>query len=95
MSKLVPSSDIERIVGVPRHRSLHYGRASSTEQVVYILHSKECLATGRSLSECRFSVALDRGIDERRWTGYEDKAVALGVWNDDLVPLKGTEVVTD
>src|SRR6516225_9336266 len=35
MSKLVPSSDIERIVGVPRHRSVHYGRASSTEQVVY------------------------------------------------------------
>jgi hypothetical protein len=67
--------------------------------VVYILHSKECfercLATGSGLSECRFSVALDRGIDERRWNGYEDRTVALGVRNGDLVPLKGTEVVTN
>jgi hypothetical protein len=92
MSNLVPAEDIERIVGVARHRKAHYGRASSTEQVVYILHSKECLASGIDLTYCRFSVALDRGIDERRWLGYEDVPVALGVWNDDLVPLKGTEV---
>lgn len=92
MSNLVPAGDIEQIVGVARHRKAHYGRASSTEQVVYILHSKECLASGIDLRDCRFSVALDRGINERRWTGYEDVAVALGAWGDDLVPLKGTEV---
>lgn len=92
MSNLVPARDIERIVGIERHRTAHYGRASSTEQIVYILHSKACLDSGIDLRECRFSVALDRGIDERRWTGHEDVAVALGIWNDDLVPLKGTEV---
>lgn len=92
MTELVPGRDIEQIVGVERHRKAHYGRASSTEQVVYILHSKECLSSGIDLRDCRFSVALDRGINERRWTGYEDMAVALGVWNDELVPLKGTEI---
>jgi hypothetical protein len=92
MSNLVPTEDIERIVGTARHRKVHYGRASSREQVVYILHSKECLTSGIDLRGCRFSMALDRGIDERRWTGYEDVPVALGVWNDDLVPLKGTEI---
>jgi hypothetical protein len=92
MSDLVPAEDIERIVGVQRHYQAHYGRASSTEQVVYILHSKECLDSGIDLRECRFSVALDRGINERRWTGHEDVAVALGVWGDELVPLEGTEV---
>lgn len=92
MTDLVPAEDMERIVGVRRHHKAHYGRASSTEQRVYILHSKECLDSGIDLRGCRFSTALDRGIDERRWTGYEDVAVALGVWNGDLVPLKGTEI---
>ncbi|MFV8317158.1 hypothetical protein LAUMK4_05861 [Mycobacterium persicum] len=92
MTDLVPSEDIERIVGVSRKRDLHYGRAVSDEQTVYILHSKECLNSGIDLRECRFSIALDRGIDLRRWDGYEDVAVALGVWETKLVPLTGTEV---
>jgi hypothetical protein len=92
VSDLVPAEDIERIVGCPRHRKAHYGRAVSDEQTVYILHSKECLDSGIDLRKCRFSIALDRGIDLRRWDGYEDIAVALGVWETKLVPLYGTEI---
>lgn len=90
MTDLVPATEIERIVGIARHRQAHYGRAVSSEQVVYILHSKQCVDSGIDLRDCSFSTALDRGIDEQRWTGHEDVAVALGVWNDRLVPLTGT-----
>jgi len=92
MTDLVPAEDIERIVGMTRHRKVHFGRASSTGQVVYILHSKQCLGSGIDLRDCPFSVALDRGIDERQWTGYEDVPVALGVWDDTLVPLGRAEI---
>lgn len=92
MTLLIPSDDIERIVGASRHRRVHYGRAVSVEDMVYILHSKQCLASGIDLRACRFSVALDRGIQMRSWSGCEDVAVVLGVWNDRLVPLKGTAI---
>jgi hypothetical protein len=88
MSNLVPADDIERIVGINRHRRAHYGRAVSAEQTVYILHSRECLDSGIDLRACRFSVALDRGIDERNWSGMEDQPVPLGVLNQLLIPLE-------
>ena len=92
MSDLVPADDIERIVGVQRHRKAHYGRAVSAEQTVYVLHSHECRDSGIDLRECRFSVALDRGIKPEAWSGHQDVAVGLGVWDGRLIPLKGTEV---
>lgn len=101
MSELVPAEDIERIVGVSRHRKAHYGRLVSSEQAVYILHSKECLGSRIDLRDCRFSIALDRGIEAKQWAGYKDVPVALGVWSAikegaladaRLVPLKGTEI---
>lgn len=92
MSELVPADEIERIVGVRRHRKAHYGRAVSAEQTVYVLHSHECRDTGIDLRECRFSVALDRGINPEAWSAHLDVAVALGVWDGRLIPLKGTEV---
>lgn len=92
MTDLVPAEDIERIVGTERRYQAHYGRAVSAEQAVYILHSKRCLASGTDLRDCRFSVALDRGIDPKSWDGYEDVPVALGVWNDRLIPLSGTMI---
>jgi len=92
MSALVPADRIEQIVGVGRHRQAHYGRAVSAEQTVYILHSQRCLDTADDLRNCRFSRALDGGIDRQSWAGYEDQAVALGVWQERLVPLAGTEV---
>jgi hypothetical protein len=92
MSDLVPTEDIERIVDTGRHYQVHYGRAVSAEQTVYILHSKRCLESGIDLRDCRFSVALDRGINPEAWVGHEDVAVALGVWNTRLIPLRGTEI---
>lgn len=87
MSDLVNPSDIERIVGVKRGRSLHCGRAVSDEQMVYILHSRMCVDTGTDLRNCRFSIALDRGINERAWAGHEDRPVMLGIRNGLLIPI--------
>ncbi|MFC7450529.1 hypothetical protein [Rhodococcus daqingensis] len=87
MSDLVPDDQIERIVGVGRHRKAHFGRAVSSEQTVYVLHSRECRDSGRDLRECRYSVALDLGIDPDRWAGDQDVPVVLGVWNGRLIPL--------
>lgn len=88
MSELVPAADIERIVGIARHRTVHMGRAVSAEETVYILHSKTCLDSGVDLRECRFSVALDEGIRPVSWEGYQDIPVALGVWGGQLIPIK-------
>jgi hypothetical protein len=88
MTDIVPAQDIERIVGVPRHATEHWGRAVSDEQRVYILHSRECLESGIDLRDCSFSLALDDGIDPFDW--YEDVPVALTLDEQDdktwLVP---------
>lgn len=85
MSYLVPSADIERIVGVRRHPTEHYARAVSVEETVYILHSRECLETGIDFRECRYSRALDEGIDIDRWA--EDVPVIVLVEDGRLVPV--------
>jgi hypothetical protein len=85
MSFLVDASDIERIVGVPRDRHLHYARAVSAEQTVYILHSQECLDAGKDLRLCRYSAALDRGIDLEKW--IEDRVWVVEVDDGRLVPV--------
>ena len=92
MSDLVPADRIEKLVGTSRHRQAHYGRAVSAERTVYVLHSRRCLDSGIDLRDCRFSTALDRGIDEQRWAAYQDVPVVLGVWHDRLIPLPGTEI---
>lgn len=91
MTDLVRTEDIERIVGIERHQTAHYGRAVSAEQTVYILHSHDCKNSGIDLRRCRYSEALDRGILMAQWTGYEDRPVLL--WfdsgpNERLVPLE-------
>lgn len=87
MSDLVSPDDIERIVGTKRRHDYHVGRAVSAEQTVYILHSHECRDSGRDLRDCPFSIALDRGINERDWSGMEDGPVVLGIDADgSLVP---------
>lgn len=68
MSERVPSDQIEVIVGVKRHPTEHWGRAVSTEQMVYILHSQECLDSDIDLRDCRYSLALDNGINPAVWT---------------------------
>lgn len=81
MSDLVPAENIERIVGVRRHATEHWGRAVSTEQRVYILHSQQCLDSGIDLRECSFSFALDAGINPEAWV--EDTAVPLALVEHD------------
>lgn len=93
MSEPVDPAEIERIVGVSRHATEHYGRAVSAEQTVYILHSQECKdteAAGFDLRECPFSVALDQGIDKPfPWTGWrrvQDQPVRLEITRGYLMP---------
>lgn len=91
MTNLVPTDEIERIVGIERHQTAHYGRAASDDQTVYILHSRDCKNSGVDLRQCRYSKALDRGILTTQWTGYEDQPVLLwfdGGANERLVPLQ-------
>lgn len=92
MTELVPPTEIEGIVGAKRHPRVHIGRAVSAEQTVYILHSQRCLDIFADLRKCRFSLALDRGIDAGgAWAGQQDKAVFLGVWDGRLVPIRDVE----
>lgn len=92
MANLVPSNDIERIVGVTRHPTRHYGRAVSAEQTFYILHSQECKDSGIDLRDCMFSIAVDRGIDLDVWADHEDVAVQLRIRSGLLVPFTRLEL---
>lgn len=89
MSELVPTEDIERIVGIERHESRHYARAVSAEQEVYILHSHRCKDSGVDLRRCLFSQALDNGIDLEEWEGAEDQTVRVTINSAHrLVPVR-------
>lgn len=91
MTKRVPTSRIEQIVGCARHRKVHWGRAVSAEQTVYILHSQACRDEQEDLRDCRFSRALDNGINPDDWSGVEDRPIALAVWGSQLIPMRSTE----
>ena len=79
MTDIVPTEDIERIVGAKRHPSVHLARAVSAEQTVYILHAQGCLDMGDDLRDCIYSLALDNGIRTDEWVGMEDRAVVVNV----------------
>jgi hypothetical protein len=79
MVELVDPQMIEVIVGASRHRTLHFGRAVSAEERVYILHSVEC-STSQDVKVCEYSLALDKGIDEDEWV--KDLAVVLRITED-------------
>lgn len=93
MSDLVPPDKIEDLVGVARARGVHFGRAVSATQTVYVLHSQRCRDTGDDLRGCRFSRALDAGIDTARWEPYEDTPVVLAVDHGHLIPLMHASAV--
>jgi len=84
VSEIVSSDRVEDIVGATRHETEHIGRAVSTDQMVYILHSVECKAWSSDLRECPFSRALDNGVDIREWT--LDAATLLAVHDGHLSP---------
>lgn len=87
MSNLVNPDDIEQIVGAKRHSHQHLGRAVSSEQTIYILHSGKCKDSGIDLRACEWSLALDRGIDLEDWNGYEDRPVVLAFHKSRLFPV--------
>lgn len=87
MTDLVPAEEIEQIVGARRHPHQHLGRAVSSEQTVYVLHSEKCRDSGVDLRECEWSVALDRGIDLDDWAGHVDQAVVLAFRQGRLFPV--------
>lgn len=107
MSELVDASQIEAIVGARRHPTEHLGRAVPEEQQVYILHSQKCLDSGRDLRECPYSLALDRGIDQkpvasmwgRRWGRTVKLKIVVGgllspfVMNEITAPRYGVDLI--
>lgn len=88
VSDLVPSAEIEGIVGTARHPTEHWGRAASAEQTFYILHSAACRDSGIDLRDCEFSLALDEyGVEMRYWRDHEDGPVRLALDADGrLIP---------
>ena len=89
MTDLVDPDQIEDIVGARRHPTRHIGRAISAEQTVYILHSAVCKAGRDDLRRCTYSRALDLGIHETAWRGWQDRPVVLGFSHSmRLVPLR-------
>lgn len=95
MTDLVNPSTIEAIVGADRGATLHRGRAVTTgKKTVYILHSAECLNSGRDLRNCPYSIALDRGITDpyprMHWRHFQDRPVILRIHYGYLVPDRAT-----
>lgn len=79
MTDLVPSDEIEIIVGTDRDEFVHYGIADFESRRVFILHSWACLDRAIDLRDCEFSLALGEGINEDAWKGFENKTVVLAI----------------
>lgn len=86
MTQPVDPTQIEDLVGAKRHPTKHQARADTVKQTVYILHSQECLDTGVPLTQCRYSLALDRGAEPWAWEGYEDRPVFVEPLETGLFP---------
>lgn len=76
MAELQKSGVVERVVGLPRHPTIHQGRLVGEDDdaargEVWILHSQQCLdnmlGTTGGLQACEYSRALDGGINLSHW----------------------------
>lgn len=88
MTYLVDPEYIEEIVGHHRRYAEHLAKAVSSEQNVYILHSTICIGSDLDLRDCKYSLALDNGIDLEEWRGFLDRTVILDVVNNRLYPVE-------
>ncbi len=88
MTDLVPTADIERLVGARRHPIHHLARLDSASSTVYILHSLTCLDSGIDLRECRWSLSLDAGIREEEW--LPDETLLVAPMRSGLLPFGHT-----
>ena len=77
MTTLVPRSEIERLVQRRRHQTAHIAR--KVGDVVYLLHSLDCLDRGDDLRLCGYSQALDIGCDHLSWEPYGESPVFVAV----------------
>ncbi len=88
MTDLVDPTKIEQIVGAQRHPTEHLAKAITDTQIVYILHSQECLGSGIDLRECPYSKSLDEhGLEPLNWAACEDRTVTLEIVGGVLLPL--------
>lgn len=78
MADLVPTDQIEDIVGARRHPFKHLARCDTSAEMVYVLHAAGCVASTSDLRLCRYSRALDNGVDDR-WRGWEDRPVVVAI----------------
>lgn len=90
MTSLVPSTEIERLVGAKRQATAHVGRIKTTDDVMHILHSQECKDSGIDLRDCPYSKALDHGLfNIPAWKGFYDMPVTLRLdKNNQLNPVR-------
>lgn len=77
MTTLVPRSEIERLVQRRRHQTAHIAR--KVGDVVYLLHSLDCLDRGDDLRLCDYSHALDVGCGVVPWEPYGEEPVVAGI----------------
>lgn len=96
MTRLVDPDQIEAITRRERHATAHYARASAG--VVYLLHSRACVAAhealGRDLTQCSFSRALDRGVDLRGLPTW-NRAERVAIRGGHLVPVPDLDQPTE
>lgn len=88
MADLVSPQQIETIVGAKREDARHLGRAVSSSETIYVLHSRQCRDRFEDLRDCPFSVALDAGTDLTQWRHVIDRAVVLEIADGGLVPTR-------
>ena len=93
MTDLVDPQNIETIVGARRHPYRHIALADTATETVYILHASGCFhrGDGNDLRNCRYSLALDAGIDRDQWVGHEDAPTYVGLHLGRLVPQNQVE----
>jgi len=94
MSDRVSAAEIEQIVGARRDQTRHLGRLDEVVEMIYILHSRECLESTPDLRTCPYSLAMDALVLRRpenwpeAWRSGWDVLV-LGIDVDGLlVPLE-------
>ena len=86
MTDIVPSEDIERLVGVKRRADAHCGRVLFDQGRFVILHSQGCLNATADLTECAYSVALDVAIAcGDTFEQWPVDPVILGLSHEDLI----------
>lgn len=84
--------ELTRVLGIDkRHPTIHFARADSASQYVYIMHSVHCLETVEDFWGCEYAAALRRGILKEApwsvWEGCLDRTVAIEVRDGWLYPL--------